>query len=427
MKPRAFIAILVLAAALLTVGFGAHAQTVPVFFIAVTPSPTPEAGSVARATVMPTNFQAANATYTWFRDGTRLDSASGLGRSTLEIATDAGKTEAITVAVEVNPGSGFSTLRSSVVVKTVPNQEQLKKQLEDAKSAFSLELNPESPNPNEPVTVAVASFAFDRELATYRWFVDDALRRDESGRGKWFLELAGIAEGSRRTVRVEVTTPLGITRSQSITLAPITTAFYWWTNTAVPPWYKGKALPTVGTQVSLMALPNVRSGRDLQYHWQFNFTSDQKASGIGKTVYSFPLAFAFPETVQVLIEDAAGGLFRKEGSFSVGPQPPTVIIYELRPRRGIITSRHADGATAAAGDALEFVAVPFFFPAGSDRSLTYTWRLGRETHVGAPPDPWHFVLSSNAGEKGENNLVVEVRDTRKNGGSANASITATFQ
>lgn len=426
MKLRPLFPSLILAA-LLAAGFGAAAQTAPVFTLIVTPSPSPEAGTVATVSVAPSNFPLATATYAWFRDGARLDNASGIGRSSLEIATDAAKTETITIAVEVNPGAGFSSLRSSAVIKTVPNAEQLKKRLEDAQSAFALELDPESPIPNEPATAQVISFAFDRELASYRWFVDGAFQRDASGRGKWFLEFAGIAEGASRAVRVEVTTPLGITRSQNITLRPVTTALYWWANTAVPPWYKGKALPSVGSQVSLVALPNVRNREALRYRWQFNFTPDQKASGIGKSVYSFPLAFAFAESVQVLIEDAAGGFYRNEASFSISPAQSAVGIYAFRPRRGIITARQADALAATAGDALEFVAIPFFFPAGSDRSLAYTWRLGRETIPGAPPDPWHFVLRSNPGEKGENILGVEVRDTRRNGESANAAVTATFQ
>lgn len=419
------LALITLAA--LTAGFGTYAQTAPAFSLTVMPSPAPEAGSLVTVVVAPSNFPLATADYTWFRDGTRLDTASGVGRSSLVIATDPAKTEIISIAVEVNPGAGFASARSSLMIRTLPSQEQLKKSLEDIQSSFTIELAPESPNPNEPFSVEIASPAFDRELATYRWFVNETFQRDESGKGRWFLPLTGAPEGISRAVRVEVTTPLGVTRSQSIAIRPVTTALYWWTNTSVPPWYKGKALPTSGAQVSLMALPNVRNPRDLRYHWEYHNGPDQKASGIGKIIYSFPIAYSLPETIEITMDDVMGGSFRKTTSITVEPARPGVTLYELRPRRGTVTTRRAATVTATPGDTLEFVSIPFFFPFGSDRYLSYEWQLNRDTHIGEPPDPWHFILRSNAGERGESKLSVQVRDTRKNGSAASASLTASFK
>src|SRR3989344_1687825 len=423
MNLRTFLATLIVAAAL-AAGLGAYAETAPVFFLFVTPSPAPQAGTVVTISVTTPNFPIATATYTWYRDGARLESASGVGRSSVEIATDAAKTESIIVAVDVAPGTGFSTLRSSMVIQTVPSQEQLKKQLEDIESSFSVAFRPEAPNPNEAVDVEVTSFAFDRELASYRWFVDGVLQRDESGKGRWFLSLPGIAEGTSQTIRAEVTTPLGVTRSQSITLAPVTTALYWWTNTLVPPWYKGKALPTSGAQVTLLALPNVRNTSSIRYRWEFHNAPDQKASGIGKATYSFPISYTLPETLEIAMDDVSGGAFQKTTSITVEPVRPSVGIYELRPRRGALTARYADAVAAAAGGTLEFIAIPFFFPFGSDRYLRYEWTSNRKMLVGEPPDPWHFILKSIAGEESNNRLSIEIRDTRTNGEAASASFTA---
>jgi hypothetical protein len=79
----------------------------------------------------------------------------------------------------------------------------------------------------------------------------------------------------------------------------------WQANDAyVPPFYKGKALLTEGSDVKIVAMPEIKSGsgtinpKNLTYSWKKDYTNDPDGSGYG--IHSYVFMSDFLEPVSVL-------------------------------------------------------------------------------------------------------------------------------
>ncbi|RJQ37203.1 hypothetical protein C4552_01755 [Candidatus Parcubacteria bacterium] len=395
-------------------------QTIPLFTLDISPLPV-FAGDQAVITVLPQNFNTASTTFQWKYNGAAVPSASGIGKSQYAIGTAAQGPEIITISVLVDPGPGFQPRELSQIVVTVQRPEDPTDLLGALQSDFSLELSPESPNPGQEVRVSVTSLAFDRERASFQWSVNGAAQAGAGGRGRWFLTLPPGREGESRTVRVTVTTPAGLTRTQSITVQSISMPLYWWTNTEVPYWYKGKALPTAASELSVAAFPNVANARDLAYRWELNDTIAPAASGIGRAAFSLPLTLPIAEKITVTAQNASGS-FRKTGSIAFAPLPPLVRVYPndapgLPPGEAIATYE------ASAGSPYAFVAVPFFFSRAAGGTVQYAWTLNGRRITGEFDEPWLFTLLSGPREPSTNRLSVEIRDPRRSGAASSRDLT----
>ena len=87
---------------------------------------------------------------------------------------------------------------------------------------------------------------------------------------------------------------------------------YWWTDTEVPYWYKGKALPARLSTLSVIALPNVANARDLSYRWESNDAFRAEASGVGRASFSLLLALPLPEKLAVTVQNISGSFKKTE-------------------------------------------------------------------------------------------------------------------
>ena len=402
------------------------AQTPPIFSLNVSPD-LAYAGDTVMVSVIPSNFSASSTNFTWFRDGLLVPDAGGLTRSNLTITTDPSRSQIIQVRVVVDPGQEFSPAEQSTAISTLPSPRQQQEALSGIASNFTLQASTESPSPGESVALEVVTFAFDKGAASYQWYVNGAFQKQSSGRGETRFTAAAGGEGERKTVRVDVTTPSGQFRSRSVTLRTTSAILYWWADTSVPYWYKGKALPSLNSQVHVTALTSLPTPELLSYRWEFNSGVLPQSSGIGKRTLSFALGFPVEEEIGVTITDALGTL-TKTLHIGIRPASPAVGIYAVKPLIGVQAQRQAGDFQAPAGDSYNFLAVPFFFPREREQSLRYEWQLNGKVIPGAGVRPWRLVVKSNAGEQSLNNQIgVQVSDPVRGGERVSASLRASFQ
>lgn len=418
-------ATLLLAAALFAAALAARSQSVPDFSLIVSP-PLPTAGERVTVSVLASNFEVASTTFTWFRDDAPLAAASGLGRSSLTMATDPDTAGAIEVRVEANPGAGFARATGRVTVLTLPGTGQTEKAASGLASDFTFEVSPQSPDAGETVSAEVVTFAFDRAAAAYQWYVNGALQRGDSGRGRFRFTFAAGPEGTSRIIRVDLTTPAGEVRSNSASVETASVPLYWWADTTVPHWYRGKALPTRGARVTVLALPAGRNASDLTYQWRLNDDVMSASSGVGRQTFAARLEFPVEERITLTVRDPAGGL-AKSVAITVRPTQPLVGIYEMRPARGIIFERQLSSFSAPSGEPYDFAAVPFFFARERATNLRYLWRLDNEAIGGEFARPWLFTVESDAGQTAQGRLDVDILDPARAGVRAAAGLEATFR
>lgn len=362
------------------------------------------------------SFDPIMARFDWFQDGVPLTVLSGVGRSSITLTTpDQG---ALNVGVVAAPSGGLP-LREAITITPLPNPQ---KTLNDLKSDFTLEASATNPDPDTAITVAVQSFTFDKARAKYSWFVNGTLQIEASGVGRPEFSLSSGREGTAKTVRVDVTTPSGISRSQTLTIRPVRAVLYWWSDTQVPYWYKGKALPSIGSRLSIFAAPAAVESAQLDYRWELDVNLQPQASGLGKSVFAFKVAVPFDITVEAAMKNLTG-TFAKTAGARIRPVDPIMLIYAVRPPRGIVSERSLRTFTAPSGDPYEFIAAPFFLPFAGERTLAYTWNLNGKDIAGEPPDPWRFILTSNPNTSALDQLSVAVESSTQPAQQAVGNIT----
>lgn len=395
------------------------AATVPQFSLLVTPQ-VPIAGEVFSVAVTTDNFAAGGATFAWFQNGIPQPAASGRGRSSFSFSTDPARAEAIAIRIAVDPGDGFETASQSVTITTIVSPLE---SLRAAAASFNLVVVPKSPDPGEVVTIDVQTFAFDKQRAGYEWSVNGLMQREASGEGRHSFTTLAPPDGRVVTVAVTATTPAEERQTRSATIRGTRMPVYWWTDTAVPYWYRGKALPVVGSTVTFLVLAAHPEADRLAYQWELNQNLIGRASGLQRKTFAIPLSLHVAEHVTVTARDAAGE-FSKIVTTAVQPVAPEVGIYELAPLRGIVAEQLTT-FRAPSGDEYHFVAVPFFFPSAA-AALEYRWSLNGRAVTGSVAKPHGIRLRSNVGRATANNLSIEVAHAAQGDVRATAHTRADF-
>lgn len=252
----------------------------------------------------------------------------------------------------------------------------------------SLSASPASPSPGESVTIRAATPTFDKNSGVFNWAVEGKSRPDLSGLGKDTITLRAGDVGSLLKVEVSVSSPSG-SGETSLTLPVSDLALTWFAQTYVPPWYKGKALPSARSIVNIIAIPQVKlrgafiRPENLIYHWSLDDEEDI-FSGVGEQVFKIKIS-DLPGTshaVRVVIEDA-GKEFRRAGEFFIVPASPHLEIYRSSPLGGI-EFRSAGGAVSSSlrGE-IDFAAEPFYFPVQRKSALRFRWEVGGASVLGS--------------------------------------------
>lgn len=249
-----------------------------------------------------------------------------------------------------------------------------------SQNVILLEIAPEFPGPNEKVTVLINSFAFDVDRATIVWTRGGKTVLRGLGRKSYTFTTGKV--GQLETIKVFAISQEGIDYELTKSFRLGDVDLMWRAETDVPPGYRGKALPSPQSDVTVTAFPHffVGSSRispdNLIYEWFYNGRFSQ-ASGTGRRTFSFStgaLNGGFHE-VKLKISNLQETIVR-EKTIRIPIKNPKVILYEERPLEGPNMARAVDGFPMFPGEEKEFRAVPYFFAKDSVENFTYLWRVG---------------------------------------------------
>lgn len=273
----------------------------------------------------------------------------------------------------------------------------------------SLVADPSSPSPRSQFTVTASTPTFDKDLASFQWTVDGKTRPDFAGVGANEITLTAGAIGSLTKIGVSVSRPTGDGGASTLTVIPSELSLPWIADTSVPLWYRGKALPTPGAAVHIIAVPRIIIGGSalnpdtLIYRWRIDSDKDS-LTGAGKRVFSFT-ASTLPETthqIDVSVEDIDGRIHKEGRVLITTDAVPRIVLYASSPLGGT-EPRSAGSATARSG-LFDVIAEPFFFPLSSIASLTYDWTIDSNAVPASPQNP--RIVTVDAGRRVNENISV---------------------
>lgn len=262
---------------------------------------------------------------------------------------------------------------------------------------ISVSVSPLNPGPNESVTITLQSYSLTLESADIEWSLDNKIKNGGIGKTTFTFTTKSIGAASMVTA---VVTPVGLPEiTKTITITPMSVDILWEaSDSMVPPFYRGKALPTSEGDVTFVAIPQVRSTSNtllpsnvLLYSWQEDYNNDQANSGYSKDSFATSMDYLNPQkNIGVSVSTRNGGTVAA-GTVTLLPSDPEIAWYAFSPLYGpLFETALTDTYTINENDT-SLLAFPYFFSKDTERSkvIQYSWQLN-----GGPIDtPVSNILS----------------------------------
>lgn len=248
--------------------------------------------------------------------------------------------------------------------------------------SFDIKMSPEHPAPNQPVHLSVSALEFNMDLSTISWTVDGKLK--DSGLGKKSISLVAPANGLSTTVLIKVIPNIGGAVQNTITISSGELDLIWEaTDSYVPPFYRGKALPISQGSVKVAAIPNMKSAAGASkpasafaYTWRKDGKNMPATGGFGKSSFNFTNQILDKQNrIEVSVTD---GTKTASSSITVTPFVPEILFYEDYSLTGV-QYQNALGAVHEISDRprVTIVAEPYFLSKNfkTNNDIKGTWTL----------------------------------------------------
>ncbi len=281
----------------------------------------------------------------------------------------------------------------------------------DLGASLYLAVSPQFPKPGETVTLTVQNPLADLSQRTVTWHNGSTVVL--TGEGETVYKTNAPAAGEYMDISVIVE---GESAPASITIAPSSVDLMWESNSYAPGLYRGRHLASLGSTLSLQALPHVSQkgvelpASSLYFTWKRDGQVLQ--SGKGLSSISVPVA-AFVDTstiaVSVTTADKKTGA---ERAATVRVAEPSVRLYVEHPLYGTMFHDALPARTNVSDTEMSFAAIPYFAQASdpNDKQFSYLWKVNRAAIE--PNDEKPNTLVINAGPAG-GEAAVELSLTHK--------------
>lgn len=257
----------------------------------------------------------------------------------------------------------------------------------------------------------------------FQWYLDDKLMPLQSGRARTSFSFQTTKQS--HIVRLIVTESGQKITENSVSVNSFGVSVVWSADTFVPADYEGKALPIVGSVVTVTALPDIRgeNPEDLLYTWYVD--SESRVRGVANEQ-----SFSFHVTknvlfVPVVVEVSnAGQSMLVRQALTIPVMHPSVVLYHS-PEKS--TALSPDAFSMNPGGKMNVYARPFYFHVQRASDLSYQWRFADTSAAGTPPDPDFLLLSiPESSGNGETTLTVSAESFIVPGERSNAELAVTI-
>ena len=267
-----------------------------------------------------------------------------------------------------------------------------------SQTAVSLSLSPQHPGSNQAVTITANSSLFELEASDMIWYVNGAVVAEGPAITSQTISAGGA--GSETSVRVIVNQPGIGSASADATIRPADMDLLWESDSYVPPFYKGRAVPSEGASVRLQAMPHFTDtagaaipSSDIIFTWKKDNVVAQNASGRGRSSVVLPGPELFGNTTFSVDAKTTDGLLSASASVQIASVEPLVTLYKNDPLSGVAYNNALPPQASLPETEVTLDAVPYFAPVQSPLALQYAWKVnGQPISNGTRP----YELTVNA-------------------------------
>ena len=283
-------------------------------------------------------------------------------------------------------------------------------------SSMRLIASPEVPGPNTQVRLEVQGVGNFVGDATITWQENGTTVKSGVGERTHTLTTGGLGSVMRVRVTIE-SASLGVL-TREVVFAPAQVYLVWETNTSVPPFYRGKALYSAGSQITVTAFPQVvvngstLSPNNLSFQWQRNGSAVAAQSGSGRNTLTFA-GDQLKSGEGVAVDVYFGDVLVAQSSIFIPATNPQILLYQRDPLRGVLFDQALPEAISLTGREITLQAVPYFFAneSLSNGSLAYAWTLNSRPTSGPDAASGILTLRQSGEGGGEARLGVSLQNT----------------
>lgn len=269
---------------------------------------------------------------------------------------------------------------------------------------LSLSANKSTFNARDRVVITAESNSVDLETADIEWVVNNTPLSRGVGLTSQPIVLGVVGESTEVTVSVYEDEDVLLTTS-TLTIAPATVSIHWESNGYTNPFYRGRALATPGTEVTVEARAffvdgdgNVYPPQQLYYTWSRNNRVDQRISGLGASYITLRDLPPHNDTIiSVSVSHPTKGV-RAENQTRIPSTAIRPLLYPVHPVLGIDFS-HAVSSLFYP-DELEktFALIPQFAPIKNffDNNVTIAWFVNGVSAPAHSDNPTQITLIADS-------------------------------
>jgi hypothetical protein len=266
-----------------------------------------------------------------------------------------------------------------------------------------LTINPAYPEENQAVQATLSSYVLNLDNARISWILDGQTMLEGIGR-KTFSFQVGSSE-FQTALEAKIETLDGILINKKILISPAKIDIFWEAYDAyVPPFYRGRSLPSAEGMIKVVAFPNAQNLAGFNYQWKLDGKNKPSSSGYGKNYFIYKNSYLEDSNaIKVIVSDIFGnGLGQESATIRLGR--PEIVFYRKDPVLGIRWEEALTDWTTIAKDGETIVAEPYFlYPKNLNATgLSFNWLLNGERIENQNPKNY---LSVKPGEKSGNALI----------------------
>lgn len=230
------------------------------------------------------------------------------------------------------------------------------------------------------ISVTAKTANIDDNFVSFDWYLDDQPMLTRSGRAK--TSFSFTTTKPFHVVRLSIIEDGEKIAENTASIASFNVSLTWRTNTFVPADYEGKALPIVGSTITLTAFPEIKgeSPDNLLYTWSVDAESRVR-SVLGEQEFSFTVM----KNVSSIFVSVEVSTLNQSSTAS-----KAINIFLAKPH---IALEPSASIFLVPGGKIELTAKPYYFNIASATDLQYEWVFGGKSALGIPPDPNTLTLS----------------------------------
>lgn len=298
-------------------------------------------------------------------------------------------------------------------------------------SSILVNISPENPSPNENVNISLNSYSSNLDSVTIRWTVDGKVVL--SGTGKKSVSVIAPEAGKETSITATISLPDGEI-DKRIIIRPAVMVLLWQANDSyVPPFYKGKALPTPDSEIKVVAMPEIRNGasivnpKNMVYAWKKDYTNVQDSSGYGKNYFLFSSDYLEDSTNIWATASTTDQKYTSSKNIDIRTTTPKILFYKNDYNLGTLWEQALSYGHQIFGEEV-IEASPYFISPKEIRTpiLTWDWSINDIFVNNSEIRKNVLPLRAQSGSSGTSKIKLEINNNYKIFETATGEINVTF-